>query len=38
LNPGDLVANIGRVDELLVKVFIDEPELGRVAPGMAANL
>lgn len=36
LNPGDLVANIGRVDELLVKVFIDEPELGRVAPGMAA--
>jgi HlyD family secretion protein len=36
LNPGDLVANIGRVDELLVKVYIDEPELGRVAPGMAA--
>lgn len=36
LNPGDLVANIGRVDELLVKVFIDEPELGRVAAGMAA--
>lgn len=36
LNPGDLVANIGRVDELLVKVFIDEPELGRVAPGMPA--
>jgi len=38
LNPGDLVANIGRVDELLVKVFIDEPELGRVAPGMAASI
>ncbi|MFN0104083.1 MAG: efflux RND transporter periplasmic adaptor subunit [Bryobacteraceae bacterium] len=36
LNPGDLVANIGRVDELMVKVFIDEPELGRVAPGMPA--
>jgi len=36
LNPGDLVANIGKVDELLVKVFIDEPELGRVAPGMPA--
>ena len=36
LNPGDLVANIGRLDELLVKVFIDEPELGRVAPGMPA--
>jgi len=38
LNPGDLVANIGRVDELLVKVFIDEPELGRVAPGMPAMI
>jgi HlyD family secretion protein len=36
LNPGDLVANIGRIDELLVKVFVDEPELGRVAAGMAA--
>jgi HlyD family secretion protein len=36
LNPGDLVATIGRLDELLVKVFIDEPELGRVAPGMPA--
>lgn len=36
LNPGDLVANIGRVDELLVKVFVDEPELGRVAAGMSA--
>ncbi|MBI2687482.1 MAG: efflux RND transporter periplasmic adaptor subunit [Acidobacteria bacterium] len=36
LNPGDLVANIGKVDELLVKVFVDEPELGRVAPGMGA--
>ena len=37
LNPGDLVASIGRVDELLVKVFIDEPELGRVAPGMSGT-
>ena len=36
LNPGDLVATIGRIDELLVKVFVDEPELGRVAPGMSA--
>lgn len=38
LNPGDLVANIGRVDELLVKVFVDEPELGRVAPGMLTTV
>jgi len=36
LNPGDLIANIGRVDELHVKVFVDEPELGRVALGMPA--
>ena len=36
LNPGDLVAMIGRVDELLVKVFVDEPELGRVGVGMPA--
>lgn len=36
LNPGDLVANIGRIDELHVKVYVDEPELGRVALGMPA--
>jgi len=36
LNPGDIVAHIGRVDELTVKVYVDEPELGRVAPGMPA--
>jgi HlyD family secretion protein len=31
LNPGDLVANIGLLDRLRVRVYIDEPELGRVA-------
>jgi HlyD family secretion protein len=31
LNPGDLVANIGLMDRLRVRVYIDEPELGRVA-------
>jgi HlyD family secretion protein len=34
LNPGDLVALIGRVERVRVKVFVDEPELGRVARGM----
>jgi len=31
LNPGDLVANIGLMNRLRVRVYIDEPELGRVA-------
>ena len=31
LNAGDLVANVGRMDRLLVRVYVDEPELGRVA-------
>jgi multidrug efflux pump subunit AcrA (membrane-fusion protein) len=31
LNAGDLVANIGLMDRLRVRVYIDEPELGRVA-------
>jgi HlyD family secretion protein len=33
LNPGDLVTNIGLMDRLRVRVYIDEPELGRVALG-----
>lgn len=38
LNPGDLVANIGLLDRLRVRVYVDEPELGRVAQGMAVTL
>jgi HlyD family secretion protein len=30
---GDLVANVGRMDRLRVRVYVDEPELGRVARG-----
>jgi HlyD family secretion protein len=33
LNPGDLVANVGRLDRVRVRVYVDEPLLGRVAPG-----
>jgi HlyD family secretion protein len=33
LNAGDLVANVGRMDRLRVRVYVDEPELGRVAVG-----
>jgi HlyD family secretion protein len=36
LNPGDLVARLGRTAELLVRVYVDEPELGRVGPGLPA--
>ena len=33
VKPGDLVARVGRMDLLRVRVYVDEPELGRVAPG-----
>jgi HlyD family secretion protein len=33
LNAGDLVASIGQLDKVRVKVFVDEPDLGRVARG-----
>jgi HlyD family secretion protein len=33
LSLGALVANIGRADRLRVRVYVDEPELGRVAEG-----
>ena len=38
LNPGDLIANIGRLDKLRVSVYVDEPELGRVAKDMPVTL
>jgi len=33
VNVGDLIANVGRMDRLRVRVYVDEPELGRVAEG-----
>jgi HlyD family secretion protein len=33
VSAGDLVANVGRLDRLRVRVYVDEPLLGRVAPG-----
>jgi HlyD family secretion protein len=33
VNPGDLLGNIGKLDRLRVRVYVDEPELGRVAEG-----
>ena len=34
LNAGDLVATLGDLSRVRVKVFVDEPDLGRVANGM----
>jgi HlyD family secretion protein len=33
LNVGDAVASVGKLDPVRVKVYVDEPELGRVAAG-----
>ena len=38
LTAGDLVANIGLMDRLRVRVYIDEPELGRVALGQPVTI
>ena len=38
LNPGDLLANIGVMDRLRVRVYIDEPELGRIALGQPVTI
>ena len=34
LNAGDALASIGRLERVRVKVFVDEPDLGRVGKGM----
>ncbi|HYP13853.1 MAG TPA: efflux RND transporter periplasmic adaptor subunit, partial [Bryobacteraceae bacterium] len=38
MNPGDLIANVGRLDQLRVIVYVDEPELGRVKAGMPVTI
>ena len=38
LNPGDLLANVGRLDRLRVRLYVDEPELGRVAAGQPVTI
>ena len=38
LNVGDMVANIGHLDRLRVRVYVDEPLLGRVAPGQPVTI
>ena len=38
LNAGDLVAFVGRLDHVKVKVYVDEPDLGRVRKGMPVTI
>lgn len=38
VNAGDLIANVGRMDRLRVRVYVDEPELGRVAVGQSVTI
>jgi multidrug efflux pump subunit AcrA (membrane-fusion protein) len=33
LHPGDAVASVGKLDPVRVRVYVDEPELGRIDPG-----
>jgi len=38
LNPGDAVASVGRLDRVRVRVYVDEPELGRVHIGQPVTI
>ena len=38
LNVGDPVASIGKLDPVRVRVYVDEPELGRVAAGESVRI
>jgi HlyD family secretion protein len=38
LNAGDVVANVGHTERLRVRVYVDEPELGRVAEGQPVTI
>ena len=35
LNPGDLVAKVGKLDRVRVTVYVDEPDMGKVRKGEA---
>jgi HlyD family secretion protein len=38
LNAGDLVAEVGQVSQLRIRVYVDEPELGAVAVGQPVKI
>ena len=38
VNAGDPIANVGRLDKLRIRVYVDEPELGRIAIGQPVTI
>ena len=38
VNPGDLLGNVGKLDRLRVRLYVDEPELGRIAEGLPVTI
>ena len=38
LTAGDIVASIGKLDRVKVNVYVDEPDLGRVATGLPVSI
>ncbi len=38
LKAGDLVANVGQTDRVRVRVYVDEPELGRIQEGQPVTI
>ncbi len=38
VNPGDLLANVGQLGRLRVRLYVDEPELGRVTEGQPVTI
>lgn len=38
VNPGAPVASVGQIEKVRVRVYVDEPELGRVAPGVPVTI
>jgi HlyD family secretion protein len=38
LHPGDPVASVGTLNPIQVRVYVDEPELGRVSPGETVRI
>lgn len=38
VDPGTLIANVGRLDRVRVRVYVDEPELGRVSIGQPVTI
>jgi HlyD family secretion protein len=38
VNPGDLLANVGQLGRLRVRLYVDEPELGRISEGQPVTI